>query len=311
MQCGSAYHPHQHPCGPARWLRRKGHKGQCPHPRNRIRCEHVHKGPPNRTQQAGLAPATSENIPCSHELMFGFALLHNVKASTSGSPSTTQRTPTGRGRQSLCSLHGSPGKLGTDRRSSPSTSSMGPPRATDVPLAPLQPPPVAERVGVRLPAATFLTEVPTLPGNVRVDCGYSRSKDFLLSGLPRHPHPHVTDPSPGPSWALTMQHEEPQELVSSGMMAPGQGPRGTYASAQNPAGTLGAQIVDDVLRSSQGQGQESDTVVVSHYILSALSNAHHSQPVVGVAPDLATGRRVKTLPQEQALPRRHVPGLGK
>lgn len=46
-----------------------------------------------------------------------------------------------------------------------------------------------------LPAATFLTHIPTLPRAVRVDCGQSCGKQFLTRVSPHERHNQVKEPT--------------------------------------------------------------------------------------------------------------------
>ncbi|GLC32975.1 hypothetical protein PLESTB_000384700 [Pleodorina starrii] len=68
-------------------------------------------------------------------------------------------------------------------------------------LVPL-PPPEPHSLGAwfALPAATFLADVPKVPEQLRMDNGYSVSREFLLSGLnpPRRPPPPASPPRSPP-----------------------------------------------------------------------------------------------------------------
>ncbi|KAG2440938.1 hypothetical protein HXX76_003791 [Chlamydomonas incerta] len=73
-------------------------------------------------------------------------------------------------------------------------------------LVPLPPPePHNPAAWFALPAATFLTDLPNVPDHLRLDNGYSVSRDFLLSGLNKKKPP----PSPPDSPYGHGQHHNP------------------------------------------------------------------------------------------------------
>mmetsp|Transcript_12279 Transcript_12279/g.26489 ORF Transcript_12279/g.26489 Transcript_12279/m.26489 type:complete len:507 (+) Transcript_12279:123-1643(+) len=251
-------------------------------------------------------------------------------------------------------------------------------RAGDTAAPP--PAPASERGGFALPAATFLTEIPGLPANVRVDCGYNASRDFLLSGLHRNAQiqqsgqapQHAQQPMEPPTTSHSQQAlaAEPSSTASQGYAANGEGLHAQSsvlsahagavlqtAAAPQPAAAAAAAAdvpgyrrvygnafvpVDERTESLVRSGLEvrlgpqspltaehlgapeyvthvggpppnTSVSPPAHAILSVISDAHHNHATtIGVAPDLATShRRVKALPPEHALPRRHVPGVGR
>ncbi|GIL44539.1 hypothetical protein Vafri_2067 [Volvox africanus] len=78
-------------------------------------------------------------------------------------------------------------------------------------LVPLPPPePHNLAAWFALPAATFLAEVPDVPDQLRMDNGYSVSRDFLMSGL--NPPRRLPPPSPprSPTQQSTLGYLQPQ-----------------------------------------------------------------------------------------------------
>ncbi len=163
---------------------------------------------------------------------------------------------------------------------------MAPPRVTDQSLASgvMQMGPKAECARIHLPSATFLSEVPSLPGNVRVDFGHIKAKEFLVSGT-YSPNSQAQPTGDSP-------------VSSSGLS--------NFQDKENLEGHPNKmQHLDPFEPQTGGTGASS------HLILSTLSDIH-SQATVPVPPDLATSRRVRqSLPVEKSLPRRHVPAVGR
>ena len=207
---------------------------------------------------------------------------------------------------------------------------------------------LSDRAGVALPAATFLTEVAaSVPGNVRIDGGCSSSREFLQSGLHQAPPPSQTTRLPscsdqqqqqgseGPTWALTgapaydqdeeesaearkhLQHQQqPMQSVDEPISMAGQSYRWSNRTAVGPV--VESRLTGALMRGEAGADETSESPALdlpgpsaSLYILSALHDACKVPVTVGVAPPLSMGRRVKALPDEQSLPRRKVPAVGR
>ncbi|KAG2450516.1 hypothetical protein HYH02_005017 [Chlamydomonas schloesseri] len=147
-------------------------------------------------------------------------------------------------------------------------------------LVPLPPPePNNPAAWFALPAATFLTDLPNVPDHLRLDNGYSVSRDFLLSGLnkkkplaspPASPHARGQHRSPQHHAAQQQQQQqhfnphhqelrvedkqqlwEALEKGSQAQGAPGSGPqavigpmglRGVYVPLDNRAVVLQQQM---------------------------------------------------------------------
>eukprot|EP00198_Chlamydomonas_reinhardtii_P011729 XP_001701066.1 predicted protein [Chlamydomonas reinhardtii] len=159
-------------------------------------------------------------------------------------------------------------------------------------LVPLPPPePHNPAAWFALPAATFLTDLPNVPDHLRLDNGYSVSRDFLLSGLnkkkplptpPDSPHGHGHGQQHSPHHGDSQQQQqqphfnphhqdlrvedrhqlwEALEKGSQAQAAPGSGPqpvigpmglRGVYVPLDNRAATVYGIGWDTVWDSSCG-----------------------------------------------------------
>lgn len=229
------------------------------------------------------------------------------------------------------------------------SSHMAPPRLLEslsIPHAEQQTVMLAERTGVALPAATFLTEVASsVPGNVRIDGGCSRSREFLQSGLHQASPSQATQQptrseelqpqqsSGGPTWALTGApvHDQDEEVVGAQKQPQHQDLTRSLDGASNTAAgqhrwsnrmavgpAVESRLTDAVMRGEAGAEDACESPALdlpgpsaSLYILSALRDACRVPATVGVAPPFSMGRRVKALPDEQSLPRRKVPAVGR
>ena len=201
-----------------------------------------------------------------------------------------------------------------------------------------------------LPQATFLTEVAdSVPGNVRIECGYRGSRDFLQSGLhqapgkPQSSQTHQEEQNLlGPLWYLaSVQDGEDDQLVhrnvNEAKCAESDAPTDAMATSRGltvisvptsrldtSAAALEARLMDTLLsqtavdRGLEGwqdkSAREADPVAgTSLFILSAMADARRSQPTVSVAPPMSVNRGLRSmaLPDELSLPRRLVPALGR
>ena len=228
------------------------------------------------------------------------------------------------------------------------SSYMAPPRQLDPLLTAAGPgfdPVIAARTGVALPQATFLTEViPSVPGNVRIECGYRGAWEFLQSGLhaASAKAQQAEAAAQGPTtatWSLTggtssfdPENHGGDALRTSSMAEPRPTlaatvvPRlGSSTSAletqlkeallsRNIAAAGGLPEADEEANLTGDRGDPAEAPAgASLFILSALSDARRSQPTVSIAPPLSVnrGQRPMALPDEHSLPRRLVPAIGK
>ncbi|GAX75470.1 hypothetical protein CEUSTIGMA_g2913.t1 [Chlamydomonas eustigma] len=166
---------------------------------------------------------------------------------------------------------------------------------------------IAENLGLPLPPATFLSEVvDNIPQIVRVEGGYNCNKEFLQSGLhrprqtwassrasPPADDTSVLDPNTMPASSQLKMHipDIPAGAVKGVDLAP-----------------LASQLNSTLLQQREPPVRAADSDSMT--ILRAYTNAYKHPATVGVTPQLATARR-RALPNEESLPRKHVPAFGR
>jgi hypothetical protein len=164
---------------------------------------------------------------------------------------------------------------------------------------------IAENLRLPLPPATFLSEVvDNIPLIVRVEGGYSCNKEFMQSGLHR----------PKQTWASS--HTSAPDDTGLEFSAHSALSRPTMHVPEIPSGAvkgvdpvpLASKLNNTLMKQSESPARAADSDSMT--ILRAYTDAYRQPATVGVAPNFATARR-RALPNEESLPRKHVPALGR
>ncbi|GLI65514.1 hypothetical protein VaNZ11_009065 [Volvox africanus] len=194
-------------------------------------------------------------------------------------------------------------------------------------LVPLPPPePHNLAAWFALPAATFLAEVPDVPDQLRMDNGYSVSRDFLMSGLnpPRRLPPPSPPRSPTQQSTLSYMQPHPQQQQqqdpdllqfypshSSGRHSLPQLPE---MRQEDPSAIWNALEANAATPAPSAAGQYSATKLRGVYVplekRRPEQSAESPSPPPGSGPLLLmveTPRNALNFPPETSLPRRNEP----